>query len=354
MQTEADSTTPSNNFSVVRINRELPNRSAFGGIVVNRQGTGRIARVDDYNRSYALDGRLGIGATGLISGFAANTITPGIGGRTHALRIGARRDGEVAEVSSEYTEVGEGFNPEVGFFSRRGFRNLDSSIMTRFRPSSFLRLQEIRPHTSYRAYWNFAGFQETGYWHIDSHWEFKKGAEIHTGMNVTREGVVTPFEIFPGVIVPTGTYDHIESQLVTFTNESHWWSVRNTLTVGGFFGGDRVAISPALTVRAGETFFTTVTWNRNDIDLPGGSFVTNLVRTRVSYSFTPRVFVQSLIRYNDRADIWSLNVRLGWLQRANTGLFVVLNETNALEDLVRPATGRSFVIKFSRMFDLLD
>ena len=82
MQTEADSTTPSNNFSVVRINRELPNRSAFGGIVVNRQGTGRIARVDDYNRSYALDGRLGIGATGLISGFAADTTTPGIGGRT--------------------------------------------------------------------------------------------------------------------------------------------------------------------------------------------------------------------------------------------------------------------------------
>ena len=257
------------------------------------------------------------------------------------------------QLSGDYTEVGEGFNPEVGFFSRRGFRNLDSSILTRFRPSRFLRLQEIRPHTNYRAYWNFGGFQETG-WHIDSHWEFKSGAQVHTGMNVTREGVVTPFEIFPGVIVPSGTYDHAESQIVTFTNQSHWWSVRNILTVGGFFGGDRVAVSPSLTLRAAETFSTTVSWNRNDIDLPGGSFVTNLVRARVSYSFTPKMFVQSLLQYNDRADIWSLNVRFGWLQRANTGLFVVLNDTRALDDVVRSRTGRSFVVKFSRMFDLLD
>jgi hypothetical protein len=65
--------------------------------------------------------------------------------------------------------------------------------------------------------------------------------------------------------------------------------------------------------------------------------------------------VQSLLQYNDRADIWSMNVRLGWLQAANTGLFIVYNDTRGLYDLIeRPdRTDRSLVIKYSRMFDML-
>jgi hypothetical protein len=80
------------------------------------------------------------------------------------------------------------------------------------------------------------------------------------------------------------------------------------------------------------------------------------VRTRVSYSFNPRVFVQSLVQYNDRADIWSMNLRFGWLQAANTGLFIVYNDTRGLYDLYPEAplrTDRSLTIKFSRMFDVL-
>jgi len=74
----------------------------------------------------------------------------------------------------------------------------------------------------------------------------------------------------------------------------------------------------------------------------------------VSYSFTPRLFVQSLIQYNDRADIWSTNLRFGWLQRANTGLFVVFNNTDEFGVAGRSFAGRSFIVKFSRLIDLLD
>jgi hypothetical protein len=100
---------------------------------------------------------------------------------------------------------------------------------------------------------------------------------------------------------------------------------------------------------------TETTYSRNDVDLPWGRFNTNLVRSRVNYSFTPRVFVQSLLQYNDRADIWSMNVRFGWLQAANTGLFIVINDTRGLYELgERPVrTDRSVTVKYSRMFDLL-
>jgi hypothetical protein len=38
-------------------------------------------------------------------------------------------------------------------------------------------------------------------------------------MNITREGVRTPFQIYPGIFVPPGTYDNAEAQLVLMTNQ---------------------------------------------------------------------------------------------------------------------------------------
>jgi hypothetical protein len=355
MQTEeVPGVTPGNNFTVGRVQRELPNRSALGVMVTNRQGTGDLAPSNDFGRTFAVDGRLGYGRNGLISGWAAKTETPGLSGEDYAYKIGVRHSVQRFDATVNFTDLGTDFNPDLGFLSRDAFRKVDASLFTRWRPSNFMGIQELRPHTFFRAYWNLAGFQETGYWHIDNHWEFRAGHEVHTGMNLTREGVLTPFEIYPGVIVPPGTYDHAEAQLVAFTNEGAPVSINSRLTMGGFFGGDRVAFDQALRIRAGETLTTDVSWQFNDINLPWGSFVTNLGRLRVSYSFSPRLFVQSLIQYNDRADIWSTNIRFGWLQRANTGLFVVFNNTDEFGVAGRSFAGRSFIVKFSRLIDLLD
>jgi hypothetical protein len=175
-------------------------------------------------------------------------------------------------------------------------------------------------------------------------------------MNLTREGVRVPFEIYPGIFVPAGTYDHSEAQLVLMTNQGAPLSLNLQTFIGGFFGGERVTLNPTVRIRPSETFNVEFAYQRNDVSLPQGDFVTNLLRTRVSYSFTARTFLQSLVQYNDRADSWSINVRFGWLQAANTGLFVVYNDSRGLYDLFpnRPLrTDRSFTVNFSRMFDIL-
>ena len=244
------------------------------------------------------------------------------------------------------------FNPEVGFLSRDGYRKIELSAFNRFRPEGGI-FQELRPHTSYRGWWNFDGFQETGHWHIDNHWEFRNSSEIHTGVNLTREGVVNEFEISPGIFVPPGTYDHKELSFVAFSNRGAPISANVRVTAGGFFGGDRLQLGPGVNFRIGDSFNGEVEWSRNDIDLPGGAFITNLGRARLSYSFTPRIFVQTLMQYNDRSHTFSTNLRFGWLQAANTGLFIVLNDTRGIEGFDIPGD-RSLIVKFSRMFDLLD
>ena len=356
MQTqELPDVEPSNNFTVVRVSQEFQRRSSLGGIFVNRHGSGDFSSEQDFNRTYGFDGKLGLGEFGDISGFASKTSTPDVQEDQYAYKFGGRYNSPAWLLSANYTEVADGFNPEVGFRRRsdNGYRKLDWLVMNRIRPKSFIGIQELRPHASYRGYWNLEGFQETGYLHVDNHWEFKSSAEVHTGINFTREGLLEPFEISEGIVVPPGTYDHKEAQLVANTNRGAWLSFSARSNIGGFFGGDRLAVTPSMRMRVREALATDISWSYNDIRLPGGDFRTNLATARVSYSFSPRVFVQSLIQYNDRSDLWAINLRFTWLQSANTGLFVVFNQSRGFagSDFTRD---RSLIVKLNRIFDLLD
>ncbi len=351
---EALGIAPENDFAVARYSRDLPNRSAVGAIFVNRDGADPLAGGgDDYNRTYGLDARFGIGKYGEITGFAAQTDTPGIERDDRAFQLLGRYNSENWSSSLGYTEVGEGFNPEVGFLRRKGYRKPEGFVLRRIRPEKLWGLQEVRPHISYSGFWDDDDFQETGFLHVDTHWEFKSGYEVHTGVNFTHEGVKEPFEISDGVIVPPGTYEHEEVALVFWTNRGAPVSFTLRPRIGGFFGGDRVSISSGLDFRIGEKFNSEIDWSYNDIDLPGGDFETNLGRLRATYSFTPSILIQALVQYNDSADVWATNLRFTWLQRANAGLFIVYNE---IQDVGSAGTGiadRELILKYSRLIDLL-
>ncbi|HLF63817.1 MAG TPA: DUF5916 domain-containing protein [Saprospiraceae bacterium] len=336
-----------NNYSVARVQHEFGRRSFLGGSVIGRYGMGD--EQDDHNTVFAIDGKIGLGQKALISGFASKSSTPGIDAGDHAFKGLARYEWNGWEVQGAYMEVGEGFNPEVGFLLRESFRKPEGLILYHWRMNGWLGLLELRPHISYRGYWDFDGFQQTGLLHIDNHWEWKSGIIFHDGINFTREGVVEAFEISKDIVVPAGTYDHTEGQFVFETNQSKKISISTRHIIGGFFGGHRYSNTATLRMRFSDKLNTEFGLNRNDVDLPGGEFNTNIFRSRIAYAFTPRIYAQGLIQYNDVADLWSVNLRFGWLAEANTGLFVVYNQT-ANDGLTR---NRSFIVKYSRVFDVL-
>lgn len=336
-----------NHFTVARVNHQFEGRSSVGGAFVNRQGMGDLP--DDYNRTFAVDGKWGIGNKAQISGFVAQTQTPGIEDDAHAFKLDSRYIWDNWELSAAYTEVGEGFNPEVGFLQRSAFRKPEARVLYHLRPPTHSPFLELRPHVSYRSYWDFNGFLVTSFLHIDNHWEWKNGMEIHTGINFTTEGVISPFEIAEEVIIPAGTYNHHEAQLVFMTNGSKALSVSTRHVLGGFFGGKRYANTATLAVRLGDRFNSEFGLSRNDIRLPYGDFNTNIFKARLSYSFTPLIFTQSLIQYNSVADLWSANIRFGLLRQANSGLFVVYNELRDSGGVLN----RSLNIKYSHVLDVL-
>lgn len=343
---------PENDYTVARVSHELPNRSSIGGIVVNRDGDGShlIDKSDDYNRAFGIDGQWGIGKYLLLSGFAAKTDTPNLSGRDHAFRLRSDYNSETWSFRAAYAQVGENFNPEVGFLSRRDYKQLTLFGLRRIRPDDLWGLHEIRPHISYRGFWNFDGFWETGFLHVDTHWEWASGFEIHTGVNFLHEGVTEPFDIVSGVTVEAGKYDDHEVQLVLETDQSAPLSFRITGKFGGLFGGDRTELTPTLRYRIGETFNSELSWIHNDVDLDGGDFRIGVGRLRLTYSFTPKTSLQALVQYNERDDLLSTNLRFAWLTSADTGLYLVYNEVD--DDALREPR-KEFIIKFSHILDLM-
>ncbi|MCY4662303.1 MAG: DUF5916 domain-containing protein [Acidobacteria bacterium] len=361
MQTDAVSGARANNFTVARLRQDFVNRSNVGVMLVNRTGTGPGGG-GDYNRSYAADGRLGIGQEVTLSGFVAGTDTPDVASETHAYSGQASYDSERYRLGAGFTEVAPNFNPEVGFYARRGYRRMDARFRTAFRPRNSWGFHEFTPHVTHYTILDYTtGQHETQYTHMDSTIEWRNGSRLATAWNVTKEGVLRPFEIYPGIDVPIDTYSHSEGQFRFNTNRGAPVSFEFRAVAGGFFGGRRRQVGPQVSVRLGETFNAQLAWDRNDITLPNGPFVTNLVRTRVNYSFSTRMFVQALVQRNDRDRLWSSNIRFGLLSAANTGLFVVYNDIRFFDhyDLFDrhlaqySGAGRSLSVKYSQVFDVL-
>jgi len=344
--------TDANQYSVLRLKKELPNRTHIGAMYTALDHMGK----DGYmNQSYAFDAQLGIGELSKIVVFAGLTDTPDMEkDNAYAYRMEFVRDTKQVSTSASYTEVGANFNPEMGYLKRENYRKWSGRIFTRFRPKNKLGLLEIRPHVNYDGYWKLDGFQQSGRWHIDNHWEFRSGFEIHTGTNLVKEGVIEAFEISDSVFVSAGIYDDQEIQIMIMTNQAKPISFSSMNRIGGFFGGDRINITPTVRLRYKDRFTSEFSFNFNKVNLPGGNFTTNLLRARLTYSFTPKMYIQSLLQYNNQSDQWSMNWRFIWQQSAGTGLYLVYNQAQDYDGIPLETSTKSFVVKYSYLFDVLN
>ena len=340
---------PRNNFSVARVLRELPNRSRIGAMFISRLNADDT---NDYNLTYAVDGRLGIGDAISIDGYVALTQTPGLVDGEHAFNISGSYTTRNWEAGLAFRELGADFNPEVGFLGRRAYRFRSARLLRHVRFPSIPWFRELRPHITYREFLDLDGFSETRLIHIDNHLEFANGAFFQfPSVNFTREGIKEPFDIADGVEVAPGIYDNIDIGWRFNTNESATLSLAGSTNIGGFYSGHRKGGDITLNGRFGYAFVVGLRLGYFDVDLAEGSFETALIGLRTAYSFTPRIYLQSLIQYSDQTDNFSVNVRFGWLNTAGTGLFVVYNDIERVESGSRwEAVNRGFIVKFTQLF----
>ena len=339
---------PITSYSVARVTRELATRSRVGVLAVQRRGDGR----DNYNRTFAVDGRIGIGDAWTFDWWGAKTQTPGRAGQDVAYSARAGYQTQNWNNSVRYLEVGEDLNPEVGFLNRRGgYRYYEINFMRLVRNANLKWLRQWNPHTNFRGYFDLDGNYQSGQFHIDvTEVEFANGGRFGPELNVFHEGLRRPFAISSNVTLPVGEYDWASLGWDFTTNPSAPLSIAGRSEMGPFYNGTRYGGNATFTFRSGASFSTSLIADYQDVELDQGSFTRSLVGFRLGYFFTPRVFLQSLTQYNNQAAVWTANVRFGWLNTAGTGLFIVFNEgqqADSFFDWVRPQT-RSFVVKYTR------
>src|SRR5262249_8992170 len=146
--------------------------------------------------------------------------------------------------------------------------------------------------------------------------EKQNSDQFEIAANNSYELLVQPFAIARGVTIKPGGYA-FKDVIATFTGGAQRHiSGAVALQVGNFYAGTIRSVSYTRTrINVNRELSLEPTIQINWIDLPEGSFTARLLRTRVDYSFSPRMFVSGLLQYNSSDTSFSSNLRLRWEYR---------------------------------------
>jgi hypothetical protein len=139
-----------NSYTVLRTLKELSARSRVGVMAVQRQ---RLGDGDDHNRVYGVDGRVGIGQAWTADAWFGRSETPGRDGDANAWSGRLAYQTRDWNHSVRMLQVGDDFNPEVGFMSRpAGYRFDELMLMRLVRSPRWKEVRQWNPHISLRRY----------------------------------------------------------------------------------------------------------------------------------------------------------------------------------------------------------
>lgn len=158
-------------------------------------------------------------------------------GHDFAGRVYFDYNGALWKFTTGYTEIGDNFNPEVGFVPRRGYRKPEARI--EFAPEPNHRyIRKFAPHVSFSRHYGLDGLLESEFQHYDYEMYFHNGAIAGWTLNSRLDTLRRPFEVFPGFAIPVGTYRFTDFSVDAKSDPSAPLFIEGQYTRGGFYNGD--------------------------------------------------------------------------------------------------------------------
>ena len=342
LQVDASEESPSTNFSVVRVRRDILGKSDIGGLFISKYETG-----GHFNRTYGADVNFTFFDSLNISSFLVKTTTPEIRGQDLAGYLGAGWTDSRLTLQAGYLSIQDNVNPEVGFVPRKGIRKGSGSFGWRSRPRDrFPSIRELEPLISAEYITNQDNILETR--NVEGRFtiRFQNGGSIWFAGKSSFERLTEPFPIRTNQAIQVGDYSFNEYTLSFSSDQSRMLSGEFRVGSGGFFDGDKD--SYRLTGRFQQPQFQVeLSWGHDDVSLPSGDFETDLLAARLNYSFSTSMFLNTLIQYNsDLREIGS-NIRFNLIHKPLSDFFLVYNER-------RSSTGevaeRALIAKLTYVF----
>ena len=346
MQTRESNSDPSNNFTVLRIKRNILNNSDLGGIFINRDSS----QPDDYNRTFGIDLNFRFWEDLSVTSFLAATRTPDLKKNDMAGRVWVEWKTNLWEARTGYLSIGENFNPEVGFVPRRNIQKSDTSIGWRPRPESISWIREFFPSVQFQYITDQEGdlvTRETG---LTFKTNFNNGGSFEVGRTLSFERLDVPFRIYRDLKIAAGDYHFNHWSMQLSSNPSANISGRLRYGTGDFWNGTRKGMLLSLALKPHYKFSVSSQLQWTHLKLKGGDFTTRLFSTRIEYAFSTKRFLSALIQYNSDLDQISTNLRFNLIHRPLSDIFVVYTEQRDVSKT--GALNKSLMFKYTHMLNV--
>jgi hypothetical protein len=312
------------NLFAARVSRNIFEQSWVGAIVTNGNpdGTGS-------NNLLGADARF---ATSKFHGnknvalelFAQRTDDQTLG-KDYAGGFAVSYPNDRWDLSLTWKQIGDRFQPALGFVPRVGIRKTHGRIAFQPRPKKW----GIR-----QFFFEFEPEYITNLENRLENWRFfiapfnvrtESGEHLEWNVIPEFEHLDAPFEIYPGVIVPIGSYQWHKYRTEANTATKRWWVIDFAYWWGGFYDGTRRQTGLGLTLKPSAHLSVALRLDRNDIALLEGRFYTQVMTARIDYNFTANVSWATLTQYDNESRIAGLQSRFRWILQPGNDLFLVLN-----------------------------
>jgi hypothetical protein len=251
---------------------------------------------------------------------------------------------------AEFLKVGDNFNPEVGFVRRDDFKRSFGQLRFSPRPQNIPSIRKFTYQGSLEYIETGTGLLETRQQSGRFEIEFDNSDRFIAEVNNNYEYLQRPFAVSPGVVIPIGGYSFVDGTLGYNFGQQRPVSGNVSVTYGQFydgnittlaFGSGRVTVTKRLSLEPSFSF--------SDVNLPHGDFNTRLVRSRVDYGFSPRMFASALLQYNYSDRTFSSNLRYRWEYRPGSEFFLVWTDEQDTRARGMTLRNRAFVVKATRL-----
>jgi hypothetical protein len=307
-------------------------------------GSSRTSRESDtYNRVAGADVGYRFFSSSAVHAWWANTWTDGgPGSGTGAGYAGLTLRNDRLNLGVDYTNIGESFNPALGFVRRRDMVRWGGSAgwTPRFEESPWAR--QLTLSFKGNVVEGQDGARQSNGASFHSGLRFQNGNYVLLGLIHEWERLDHPFPIRPEVEIPLGDYPYNYAGILFRTNDSRELSASGVTHFGEFWNGSWLQYSGGVTWKTGPHLELTASFDRRDIDLPvdEGEFDTTILGLEVLGAVSRSLFANALVQYDSDSESVQANVRINWIHTPGSDLFVVLNTGYFAGDLGNPRDER--------------
>jgi hypothetical protein len=338
---------PRQQFTVLRVKRDILKRSYVGAILINRQGATTVDG-SSYNRVGGADAEFNLTDHYKVKAFWMGSATPGVRSGAGSSRLESIFENDLYRFITVYEDVGAKFNPEVGFIERNAIHQYFGQVAYKPRPKFIPHVQQMEFETQIEYYTDRAGKLATRQAELSWDTVFKNSSEFFfRPIEAVNDVLTEPFQIRRGIVIPKGTY-HFNRPQASFTSDlSKRIVFRIREKWGDFYSGRRAETSGGITWRPNSHLLLDFSESYNKVRLREGNFSTSLFSGRLNYNFSRKLLTSGLIQLNSAARLSAINVRLRYNYRPNSDFFLIYNQTTGA-GLERPSY--SLQVKLTRDF----